>query len=219
MSLQVGLVLRAIASFHAQFFGGPLKAQPGAAAETLSLLDHFPPWDNKRIRSLVRRGSTNGYKEFCILLSGRAEKWERLRNRAVERGWDAEELDLACDRSGQFASFMKLFRVRIGSVFQAMKQMPQTLIHGDLHAENVHVNVKGFRDLLGMAAEDGSGRWRKDSDHLFRFAEFQLFAWGPAARDVANFVLYSCAVADRRAHMEGWCKLYCDALGKALGER
>ena len=75
---------------------------------------------------------------------------------------------------------IELLRSRLGAVWGALAARPQTLIHADLHLDN-----------LIFAPDDGSRR--------VAVLDWQTVSVGPPAWDVARFLFDSLSVEDRRS--------------------
>lgn len=92
-----------------------------------------------------------------------------------------------------FASFVAAVGPRLGELRRSLSAEPTTLVHGDLHAENVRFTLEGSCVLF----------------------DFQFVCFGRPAVDLARFLATSLREEVRREHEDELIRLYVDSRAEA----
>lgn len=128
------------------------------------------------------------------------QRWDNDRDGAARQERFAAQAQVFLERRG--ASFSHEFRVqitglrsRLAEVFESLAARPRTLIHGDLHLDNVVFDVADGRACVVL--------------------DWQSVCVGPPALDLARFVIGSLSVSDRRSHEAALLARYVEELRRA----
>ncbi len=105
----------------------------------------------------------------------------------IAKGWDLFIVRYGSELSDTLAAW-KWIQSNIESIFEHRRSTPSTLIHGDLHLENVLFTKDAVRPTV--------------------LIDWQLSGRGLAAHDVSYFLVGSLTVEDRRQHEEELLRNY-----------
>lgn len=175
------------------------------AAKDLALL-HAPfwGWSHKRYRAEKDDRGLSKFEGYGHMEdAGRTQSFRGIFKMGTSLGLEIFGADgpLSESQVKDFSGYIEFFRFweaevwpllqkRWVSVFTRWKSIPATLIHGDIHAENM------------FCLEDGKNM----------YIDFQSVGLGPGVRDLAWLIASSLKAEERREHETAVVKAYHEAL-------